>query len=163
MRTFFCQHRPPNITPALLSLLAAHGARPPAISPAGRAAPVQTNEHRCRRRRRRQEEMNGTPNLSVFEGSVEDVLLDGESIRGIVTADGTEIACKGVVITTGTFLRGKCYIGQVGGEGAPRGIFLRCCCAELVEQQKRNYFFSFAVSRCTTATCRQKDICCGAD
>lgn len=58
--------------------------------------------------------MNGTPNLSVFEGSVEDVLLDGEAIRGIVTADGTEIACKGVVITTGTFLRGKCYIGQVG-------------------------------------------------
>eukprot|EP00903_Cladosiphon_okamuranus_P013636 g12700.t1 len=59
-----------------------------------------------------QEEMNGTPNLSVFEGSVEDVLLDGEAIKGIVTADGTEIACKGVVITTGTFLRGKCYIGQ---------------------------------------------------
>ncbi|CBJ28379.1 conserved unknown protein [Ectocarpus siliculosus] len=59
-----------------------------------------------------QEEMHGTPNLSVFEGSVEDVLLEGEAIKGIVTADGTEIACKGVVITTGTFLRGKCYIGQ---------------------------------------------------
>lgn len=57
--------------------------------------------------------MNGTPNLSVFEGSVEDVLLDGEAIKGIVTADGTEIACKGVVVTTGTFLRAKCYIGQV--------------------------------------------------
>ena len=58
--------------------------------------------------------MGGTPNLSVFEGSVEDVLLYGEAIKGIVTADGTEIACKAVVITTGTFLRGKCYIGQVG-------------------------------------------------
>lgn len=57
--------------------------------------------------------MDGTPNLSVYEGSVEDVLLDGNAIRGIVTADGTEIACQGVVITTGTFLRGKCYIGQV--------------------------------------------------
>lgn len=55
----------------------------------------------------------GTPNLSVFEGSVEDVLLDGDVVRGIVTADGTEIACNGVVVTTGTFLRGKCYIGQV--------------------------------------------------
>lgn len=60
-----------------------------------------------------QEEMMGTLNLSVFEGSVEDVLLDGDTIKGIVTADGTEIACKSVVVTTGTFLRGKCYIGQV--------------------------------------------------
>lgn len=55
----------------------------------------------------------GTPNLSVFEGSVEDVLLDGDVVRGIVTTGGTEIACNGVVVTTGTFLRGKCYIGQV--------------------------------------------------
>ncbi|CAM9702916.1 unnamed protein product, partial [Sphacelaria rigidula] len=60
-----------------------------------------------------QEELMDTPNLSVFEGSVEDVLLDGDDIRGVVTADGTEIACGGVVVTTGTFLRGKCYIGQV--------------------------------------------------
>ncbi|CAM9341719.1 unnamed protein product [Pylaiella littoralis] len=72
-----------------------------------------------------QEEMNGTPNLSVFEGSVEDVLLDGESIKGVVTADGTEIACKGVVITTGTFLRGKCYIGQASREWYWAGRHLR--------------------------------------
>lgn len=65
--------------------------------------------------------MNGTPNLSLFEGSVEDILLDGNDIRGIVTADGTEIQCKGVVITTGTFLRGKCYIGQVRGYGSGGG------------------------------------------
>lgn len=62
--------------------------------------------------------MQGTPNLSVFEGSVEDVLLEGDSVRGIVTADGKEILCKGVVVTTGTFLRGKCYIGQVKGNAA---------------------------------------------
>lgn len=54
-----------------------------------------------------------TPNLSVFEGSVEDVLMEGDTIKGVVTADGTEIGCTGVVVTTGTFLRGKCYIGHV--------------------------------------------------
>ena len=61
----------------------------------------------------RQGEIQETANLSVFEGSVEDILLDGNLVRGIVTADGAEILCKGVVVTTGTFLRGKCYIGQV--------------------------------------------------
>lgn len=83
----------------------------------------------------RQEEMNGTPNLSVFEGSVENVLLDGEAIKGIVTADGTEIACKGVIITTGTFLRGKCYIGQVRVVGSCSSV---PCMEEEGEEEDKN-------------------------
>lgn len=86
--------------------------------------------------------MNGTPNLSVFEGSVEDVLLEGEAIKGIVTADGTEIACKGVVITTGTFLRGKCYIGQVG---PPDSWLWYCFCLPLLRQAGRQAVFRCVV------------------
>ncbi|CAM9152738.1 unnamed protein product [Chrysoparadoxa australica] len=50
--------------------------------------------------------------LEIVEGSAEDLLLEGDQIAGLVLADGRELQSKTVVITTGTFLRGKCYIGK---------------------------------------------------
>lgn len=59
-----------------------------------------------------QEELfHRTPNLSVLEAAVEDLALDADRVLGVVTADGQLHRCKGVVITTGTFLRGQINIG----------------------------------------------------
>lgn len=54
------------------------------------------------------------PNLSIVEASAEDLILDNNDsiVRGIITQDGRQIQVSQVVITTGTFLRGKCYLGQ---------------------------------------------------
>jgi tRNA uridine 5-carboxymethylaminomethyl modification enzyme len=54
------------------------------------------------------------PNLEILEASVEDLVLDKnmERIEGIKTQDGREVQTGQVVITTGTFLRGKCYLGR---------------------------------------------------
>jgi len=62
-------------------------------------------------------EIQNYPNLEVVEGSAFDIIMDdpqGDSpeIHGVVTEDGREIKANQVVITTGTFLRGKCYIGS---------------------------------------------------
>eukprot|EP00981_Chlorochromonas_danica_P012946 scaffold5597_cov159-Ochromonas_danica.AAC.2 len=55
------------------------------------------------------------PNLNIIEASAEDLLFADEKesiIAGVKTQDGREISVKSVVITTGTFLRGKCYLGR---------------------------------------------------
>ena len=49
-------------------------------------------------------------NLSVLEASVEDVALSQGAVCGVETSAGF-IKCKSVVLTTGTFLRGRIYLG----------------------------------------------------
>ncbi len=50
--------------------------------------------------------------LTLVAGTVEDVILDQDTVAGIVLADGRRIACGGVVLTTGTFLRGLIHCGD---------------------------------------------------
>lgn len=53
------------------------------------------------------------PNLQIVEASAEDLLLtDDDVIAGVKTNDGRDLLASCVVITTGTFLRGKCYLGR---------------------------------------------------
>jgi len=59
-----------------------------------------------------QELLRETPNLTVIEGEVDDLLLTGGAVSGVRLADGQEIAAGAVVITTGTFLRGLIHIGE---------------------------------------------------
>ena len=55
----------------------------------------------------------GQADLTIVEAAVEDLVLDGAGhCRGIVTAEGREIAAGAVVLTTGTFLRGLIHIGE---------------------------------------------------
>lgn len=66
---------------------------------------------------------HNTPNLSVWEASVEDLILNepifsnssDESIiqqcRGIVLSDGSQIYSDAIILTTGTFLKGQINIG----------------------------------------------------
>ena len=53
-----------------------------------------------------------TPNLSVIEAAVEDLIVEDGSVAGVVTADGSEVRSGAVVLTTGTFLRGLIHIGE---------------------------------------------------
>ena len=53
-----------------------------------------------------------TVNLSVVEGEADDLIVFNGRVTGIRLADGRELACGAVVITTGTFLRGLIHLGE---------------------------------------------------
>jgi tRNA uridine 5-carboxymethylaminomethyl modification enzyme len=50
--------------------------------------------------------------LRVEEGEAADLLVRNGRLAGVMLADGREIHCAAVVITTGTFLRGLIHIGE---------------------------------------------------
>ena len=58
-----------------------------------------------------QDILSNYKNLTIIEGAVEDITIDGE-VRGITLADGSEIKAPKVVLTTGTFLSGIIHCGE---------------------------------------------------
>jgi tRNA uridine 5-carboxymethylaminomethyl modification enzyme len=50
-------------------------------------------------------------NLSVFQQTADDLVLQGDRVTGVITQLGIQINCKAVVLTAGTFLNGKIHVG----------------------------------------------------
>ncbi|HEY2828815.1 MAG TPA: tRNA uridine-5-carboxymethylaminomethyl(34) synthesis enzyme MnmG [Thermoanaerobaculia bacterium] len=61
------------------------------------------------------------PNLTVLEGSVSALMIDGSAVRGVVMNDGNRIAARAVVVTTGTFLRALMHSGEQKTRGGRFG------------------------------------------
>jgi tRNA uridine 5-carboxymethylaminomethyl modification enzyme len=64
------------------------------------------------------------PNLSIREGMVTDLVLGkNEEVIGVETYFGTCFAAKAVIITTGTFLGGRIWVGNKSMEAGRAGEF----------------------------------------
>lgn len=79
-------------------------------------------------RRRYQMEMKNTlesqENLYIRQAEVVDILTDEQKcVTGVKTHTGAIFHCRAVVLTTGTYLRGKIIIGDVSYSGGPDGLF----------------------------------------
>ena len=57
--------------------------------------------------------MQNTPNLTVVEAMVDEILVENGRVTGIRCEDGQLITGKTVILTTGTFLNGLIHIGDV--------------------------------------------------
>ena len=68
-----------------------------------------------------QDYINTHLNVTLLEGEVTDLRLEGDRVSGVALADGEFIATPAVVITTGTFLKGEIHIGTQRQPGGRRG------------------------------------------
>ncbi len=60
-------------------------------------------------------------NLTFFQQSVDDLIVEGEKIVGVITQMGLKFHAPKVVLTTGTFLGGKIHIGESNHSGGRAG------------------------------------------
>jgi tRNA uridine 5-carboxymethylaminomethyl modification enzyme len=79
--------------------------------------------------------LENQPHLTLFQQAVDDLLLEGDHIAGVVTELGVRFSSRVVVLTTGTFLSGLIHIGlsnyQAGRAGDPPSVNLAARLREL--------------------------------
>jgi tRNA uridine 5-carboxymethylaminomethyl modification enzyme len=64
--------------------------------------------------------LDGLDRLDLFQEMVTDLLLEGGRVVGVKTRGGMEVTASSVVVTTGTFLRGRIHVGGEAGVAAGR-------------------------------------------
>jgi len=62
-----------------------------------------------------------TPNLTIIEDSVNDILAEDGKVKGVRTQSGKEILCKALVLSSGTFLNGLMHTGLTSTRGGRYG------------------------------------------
>ena len=81
------------------------------------------------------------PNLWLFQGACDDLILEGDRIAGAITQVGIRFRSRAVVLTAGTFLDGKIHVGlqshSAGRAGDPPAVALSARLKELELPQGR--------------------------
>ena len=61
------------------------------------------------------------PNLDLFQQAVDDLVIEGGRVTGVVTQMGLKFHARAVVLTVGTFLGGRIHIGLENYQGGRAG------------------------------------------
>lgn len=93
-----------------------------------------------------QKEIFNTPNLTVIEGGVDDLIIENDQVNGVILANGDNMFAPAVIITTGTFLRGVIHRGT---EQIPAGRVGEAPAVKLGETLER---LNFPLGRLKTGT-----------
>ena len=106
----------------------------------------RTQSDRSLYRKFMQEKLLNYCNLSIFSDPVVKFIFVKNSVNGFVTQSGKEIACKKLILTTGTFLNGLIHVGE---KQTPAGRINEKPSTGLSEQLK---IFNFKIGRLKTGT-----------
>ncbi|MEO8485195.1 MAG: tRNA uridine-5-carboxymethylaminomethyl(34) synthesis enzyme MnmG [Betaproteobacteria bacterium] len=67
--------------------------------------------------------LESQPNLTLFQQAVDELIVEGDRVTGVVTQIGLRFLADAVVLTTGTFLSGLIHVGmkqvEAGRAGEP--------------------------------------------
>ena len=86
------------------------------------------------------------PLLDMKQDEVTDLIIEDGKICGVTTRNHAEYRCKAVVLATGTFLRGRIFIGDSSYDSGPNGL---APAMQLSENMKKH---GFALRRFKTGT-----------
>ena len=82
-----------------------------------------------------QDEILTSPNLFVRQETIQALTVGHGRVTGVVTSLGEPIACRAVLLTTGTFLQGLIHVGlnhfSGGRYGDPASLGMSACLADL--------------------------------
>ncbi len=62
------------------------------------------------------------PGLDLRQGEVVDLVREGHQVRGVITDTGAIYRAKAVVLATGTYLRGRVFMGERNYASGPDGM-----------------------------------------
>ena len=64
--------------------------------------------------------LEGVPNLDLLQETVIELIMEGERVAGVIGRGGVTVYAGAVVVTAGTFLRGRIHVGGEPGVEAGR-------------------------------------------
>jgi tRNA uridine 5-carboxymethylaminomethyl modification enzyme len=117
--------------------------------PAVRASRAQADKALYRQRMKRV--LENCQNLTLRQGSVERLIVEGDKVDGVETQIGERFYGHRVILTTGTFLRGLIHIGDKNFAAGRAGDFAVQGLSEELEK------LGFKVGRLKTGTCPRLD------
>ena len=89
-------------------------------------------------RKKYQVEMKHTlekqPNLYLKQAEITNIIVEDGKVKKVVTNVGAVYTVKEVILCTGTYLRGKIFIGENSFEGGPDGVFPSKKLSEILEE-----------------------------
>ncbi|MDH3443539.1 MAG: tRNA uridine-5-carboxymethylaminomethyl(34) synthesis enzyme MnmG, partial [Deltaproteobacteria bacterium] len=117
--------------------------------PAVRASRAQADKALYRLRMKRV--LENCPGLTLRQGSVERILVEGDRVTGVETQIGEVFLGRKVILTTGTFLKGLIHIGDRNYSAGRAGDFAVQGLSESLVG------LGFKVGRLKTGTCPRLD------
>lgn len=89
--------------------------------PAVQALRAQVDKRLYQSRMKRM--LEAQPRIDLKQGLVEEILVEGNEVKGVLTQTGVSYMATAVILTTGTFLKGIVHIGEISFPAGRAGEF----------------------------------------